>query len=106
MKISVIPLEDYPSIYQLVLKRPETPHNYDYMTDAYMELAEQNNQLYSEFIATRPRNYKPKGIKQLSLESENELISYDEKELRWRKPYIKISVEELEDMVDEQRYKN
>ena len=37
------------------------------------------------------------------MESENELISYDEKELRWRKPYLKISVEELESMVDERR---
>ena len=72
------------------------------MTDAYMELAERNNEIYSHILDNPRRDFK--GIKRLSMESENELISYDEKELRWRKPYLKISVEELESMVDERRY--
>ena len=101
-----IPFEDYPSIYQLVLKRPETPHNYDHMTDVYKELAERNNEIYSWQIRKQEEGgYGRNFFKKLTFDNENELISYDEKELRWRKPYVKISVEELEDMVYAERYK-
>ena len=81
-----------PVAYQILLTSEDEHDSTDVVTPLYEMAAEGHNEMYFNF----------KRDNKIVLESDAnvELTAYDEDELRWRKPYTKLSVPEFEAYVE------
>ena len=88
-KVAVRRAIQHPVVYQILLMDNDDEEQNDLTTPLYEELAKHHNEMYFNFA-------KENKISLHDNKSNGELTQYDEDELRWRKPYTKLSVPEFE----------